>query len=461
MPRPHRVIIIGGGISGLATAYFLSQLSRFRQAPFEITILESQERLGGVIQTFPLGQGFRESAADAFYGGGASGASTLELCRKLGLETDLVEANPCFRRFFVLRNQKLFPAPSLSNLFSPQNTLRLLGSSYLSPNAKGRILLEPWIAARKKSEDESVAVFLRRRFGERFYQEMAEPLLQGVYMADPEKLSMQAVFPGLAAMEQTQGSLGAAFLKKILKNKKHSPSEFFTFKNGLETLLHALVKALPACEIRRNARVRECRREGSWGVCLENGETIQADALCLAMTTYQAAPLLERSLSELAQDLRSIRHFPITSVFLSFQTKDVLRLGLDFGFMVPFRPKEIFSSLKCLGQTPDKQSVCFRAFVAGDQAAQDDETMKRKMLESLSRNFKITAQPKMICVDQYPFALPLYEVGHGDRIAMIQKKLETQPGLYLTGNSFCGFGIADCVHRVRETAQRIHAALKN
>lgn len=448
----HSVVIVGGGISGLSAAFFLSRRASQEHLPLKITVLEASDRFGGVICTLTHENLRMEAGADAFYAGQEDAT---ELCHELGLQEDLIEASPCFRHFFSFKNKKFYPVPGLPGSWG--DVLRLLSNSRLRFSTKCRMLWEPFVPRRKEEGDESFASFIRRRLGPGFYRELAKPLVRDVYMMDPERLSMDAVFPRLRQAEKTYGSLAGSFLD--MKNKKTGKlsSEFFTLTQGLEGLTQALVRELKACELRRSMSVRQCAFHKGWEVFLENGEAIHADSLCLAMSACDAAKLLSGTAPDLSAGLSDIRYDSIAVVNLIYRSEDVPARDLDPGFLVSMEGKpDPFSSLKWIGRSADGKSLSVRAFLSKtmtpESFSENDETLKRKILTSLSDFLAIKAPPLFSEVKRYPSALPQYETGHLERVARIESMARRYPGLYLTGNGLRGFGITDCIRQAKTVA---------
>jgi len=467
----RHIVIIGGGISGLSTAFFLSRKTAQEHLPLKITVLEASDRFGGVLRTLTHESLSMEAGADAFYAGQND---TTDLCRELGLQEDLIEAAPCFRHFFYLKGKKPFSVPGFPD--SIWNAVRFLSDPRVSVPIKCRMLWEPFIPRRKEKGDESFANFIRRRLGQGFYEKVAKPLVQSVYMIDPEALSMEAMFPKLRQAESTHGSLTGSFLNKAIEKK---PAEFLTLKQGLEGLTQALVRELtgcedwpsrpreragtvdiPACEFRRSAPVRQCAYNAGWKISLEDGTVLCADSLCLAMNACDSAKLLSRAAPELSRELLTLRYDSIATMNLIYRSGDIPARELDPGFLVPMDGERYpFSSLKWLGKTADGKGFFLRVFLSGTMMpevfSEGDEALKQKILAFLNDFFDIRAQPLFIEVRRYPGALPQYETGHLERVARIEEKVRQYPGLYLTGNGFRGFGITDCIRQARVVAAEI------
>ena len=499
----RHAVIVGGGLSGLSSAFFLSQKASQEHLPLKITVLEASNRFGGVLRTLTH-EGLRmEAGADAFYAGLRKPAVKAEracrshwdsgqndatdLCRELGIEEEVVEAAPCFRRFFILKNKQCFPIPGLPDSFF--DAARFLTDPRLSFFAKCRMLQEPFIPRRKEKEDESLASFIRRRLGQDFYREAVKPLVQSVYMGDPETLSLRALFPRFEQAERIYGSLAGSFLKRAIEKKEESREEFFTLKHGLEGLIQALVRELESCEdrlsgprerartstceLRRLAPVRQCTYNAGWEISLKDGAVLRADILCLAMNACDSSKLLSTAAPELSRKLAGIRYDSIAAVNLIYKSDDMPTQGLVCedrpsrpseragsigipapGFMAPMDGERFpFSSLKWLGKSADEKYLSMRAFISEAMLPgvfyEDDETLKQKILTFLSDFFGIGAKPLFMDVNRYPGALPQYETGHLERVAEIEEKVLQYPGLYLTGNGFRGFGITDCIRQAK------------
>jgi oxygen-dependent protoporphyrinogen oxidase len=453
--KKHHIVIVGGGISGLSAAFFLSRKFLERSLPVRITILEAKDRFGGVLRSFAHEGLWVEAGADAFYAGrGETGG----LCRALGLEPELVEAPSCFRQFYFLKNKKYFPAPGLAG--SSAEAFLFLRSPALGWAAKCRILGEPFIPRRREAGDESLESFIRRRLGKSFYQEIAEPLIRGVYMADPSRLSLAATFPHLREAERTHGSLALSFIKKGPGKEKKKTDEFFTLKNGLESLARALVQNLKDCDLRFLTAARQCAYDREWELHLENGETLHADALCLAMNACGSAKLLQGAAPDLFRELSAIRYDSIATVSFAYRIEDVPDVCPKAGFLVPAPGVSCpFASLKWIGPSEDGKTFFLRAFLSDAMLPEfygaTDPVLEQAIRNSLKDFFGIQAAPRFLNVEHYPSVLPQYETGHSERVARIETMLRRHSGLYLTGNGFHGFGITDCVRGARNVADRI------
>jgi protoporphyrinogen/coproporphyrinogen III oxidase len=449
MNECYHAVIIGGGISGLSSAFFLSQRAFQEGLSLKITILEASDHFGGVLRTLSHEDLLMEAGADALY---VVQDDDVELFRELDLQEDVVAAAPCFQRFFYLKNKKFFPIQGFPK--SSATALGLLGNPRLSFLTKCRMLEEPFIRRRKEGGDESLANFIRRRLGHGFYQEVVKPLAQGVYMMDPEWLSVGALFPKLQQAEKIHGSLTGFFLARTNKKKKGSLTEFITLKHGLEGLAQAFERKLGGYELRRSAPVRSCSYDEGWKIFMENGNKLQADILGLAMNTCDASRLFFATVPELSRALSVVRYDSIVAVNLIYKFEDIPLRDMEPGFLVPADGgKYPFSSLKWLGRSGNGKYALMRAFLSDTLMPgtfhKDDETLRRELLSFLSVFFGVRTLPLFIDITRYPEALPQYEVGHLERVAEIEETSSQYPGLFITGNGFYGFGIMDCIRQAR------------
>ncbi len=459
MAGPH-VVIVGGGLSGLSTAYFLSRKFSERSLPVRITVLEATDRFGGVLRTLSYEEFRIEAGADAFYAGRGE---TLDLCRALGLEPELVRAPSCFRRFYLLKDKKYYSLPGFSGSFS--EVIISLKSPALGWGAKCRMLAEPFIPRRRGSGDESLGGFICRRLGRGFFQEIVEPLIRGVYMANPERLSLAAMFPRLREAERVYGSLAGSFIRKDLQKKRKAIGEFFTLKNGLESLVRALELHLKGCNLRASTAVRQCSYNQGWELCLGGGEKIGADVLCLAMNACDSAKLLLGAAPDLSRELGAIRYDSIATVNLIYRPEDLAAQDLDFGFLIPaYRGGVPFSSLKWLGKIPGGYGILLRGFISKTMMPEifnkSDVALKREIPDYLREFMGIQAVPRFSGVERYSSALPQYETGHLERVTRVEEMTRRYPGLYLAGNGFHGLGITDCIRSAQAVADSIAGSVQ-
>ncbi len=465
---PHRVVIIGGGISGLALAHRLSELRREHHLPLELTLLEAHERVGGVIETQQHDGWLLESGPDAFL---SEKPWAVDLCRRLGMTEQLIETQSSFRRSFVLLRGRLVQIPQGWYLIAPSRLSTLWRTPLLSVSGKLRMAMEPLIPSRRAADDESMASFLRRRVGQEALERIGQPMIGGIYTADPETLSLQATFPQFAQMERTHGSILRGLWAQRQQRGQATRaasgprySLFLTLRHGLQTLVDALVRAMmPSVSLRCRAVVAGISRTRTWTLTLEDGGTLEAETLCLALPAHRAATLLKEVTPPLAQMLAAIPYASVATVNMAFRAADVPRPLDGFGVVIPAIERRRIvgctcASLKFPGRAP-QGTVLLRAFVGGALDHQwyelDDQAMAQMVREELYLLFGIEHPPLLTSIRRFPQAMPQYLVGHLERLAAIETHAERTPGLYLTGNGYRGIGIPDCIHQAELTAQRI------
>jgi oxygen-dependent protoporphyrinogen oxidase len=458
-----RTVIIGGGIAGLATAYALHERG------CEFVLIESAPRWGGKIVTAQE-QGFTvEGGPDSFITQKAGG---LELCRKLGLEDQLVGSNSGeAAKTYIYSSGQLQAMPEGMMLMAPTMILPFLRSRLISWPGKLRMGLEIFIPRKHGNEDESLAGFVRRRLGNELLNKIAGPLMGGIHAADPERLSLRSTFPMFIEMERKHRSLTLGMMKRAkpvagqIPGAKR-PSMFMTLRGGLQQLSDALVARLPPESLRANCGVSAVRREGElYRVELSDGTSLLADDVVIATPSYVAAGLLRPIDAGLADQLSAIRYVSTATVSLGYKRSDVAHPLIGAGFIVPHSEgRKItacsWSSAKFNHRAPE-DSVLLRVFLGGAQsealAEQHEDELVRIAREELCIILGITATPVLVKAYRWHKANPQYDCGHEQRLIAIEQTLTRLPGLHVVGAAYRGAGIPDCIQSGTKAAQAIAA----
>jgi oxygen-dependent protoporphyrinogen oxidase len=453
-----RIVIIGGGSSGLAAAHRLIELGHQ-----QITLLEASARLGGTIRTQHRDGFLLECGPDSFI---SEKPEALALAKRLGLESRLIETNEQHRRSFIVRKGRLRPVPEGFQLLAPSRIWPFLTTDIFSLTGKIRMAADLFLPRRNSNgtEDESLASFVRRRLGPEALERMAQPMVGGIYTADPETLSLRATLPRFLDMERDHRSLILALLRQSYAQKSGTSgarySLFLSFDGGMEVIVKTLAGVIP--NVRLNTRIDVIHRSnGAWIIRTDAGESLEADAVCLAVPAYVAAKLLDNVNQRLASQLSAIKYASTATINFAYPRAAINHPLDGFGFVVPFIEKRsliacTFSSVKFPGRAPNDH-VLLRAFVGG--ALQPEmfalEDMGRRIEADLRELLQIHGEPLFIEVAKWERSMPQYQVGHLDRVTQIENELERMPGLTLAGNSYRGAGIPDCIRSGETAAEKI------
>ena len=459
---PH-IAIIGGGIAGLAAAHHLEELSRERELPLRFTLLEASGRLGGTIGTEHRDGFLLEHGPDSFI---SEKPWALALCRRMGLESELVGTQDQFRTTFVVRNGKLEPLPEGFMLLAPTRLGALARSRIFSWPGKLRMGLDLVLPRAQQQDDESLGSFVSRRLGREALERVAQPLIGGIYTADPNYLSLAATMPRFLQMERDHRSVIYALWQAGRKRPQNTKSAsgarwslFVTMQNGMQHMVDTLVGRLSLGEIRQNCGANAVQLQPSngqdqhWHVECQDGSSLQADGVVLATQAYQTARLIRSCDTQLADQLTNISYSSAATVSLAYRREDIPHALNGFGFVVPAIEKRsiiagTFSSIKYPGRAPEGH-ILLRVFVGGTLQAEmfnlDDEQMEQVVRQELAALLGVQTAPLFSRIARYPQSMPQYLVGHLNRIAEIEQRVATHPGLALAGNAYRGVGIADCV----------------
>jgi len=457
-PSADPVVIVGGGIAGLAAAYEL----HLRHVPF--VLLERATRLGGVIRTERVGGFTIDGGPDSLL---VQKPAAIDLCRALGLGDRLFPTTPP-RTAFIVRGGVLHPLPEASVLGIPTRLLPLATTRLFSTRGKLRMAMELALPPRPPSaerEDESIGSFMRRRFGDEAVTYLAEPLFAGIHSGDVERLSMAALFPRLLQAEQRYGSLIRAF--RAMRPRGDQQGAFRSLPGGLEEMVTRLVAALPAPALRTGATVDRLDGHGPFEVRLTSGERLSADLVVLAAPAHRVAAIVEPIDAELARLCAGIPYVSSATVALAY-AREAIRHPLEgSGFVVPAAEPgwRIMAASWVSSKWPQRApagSVLLRAFLGGARKpeilSEDDETLRRVAHDDLSKVLGIRGEPTLALIHRWPLANAQHEVGHRQRLRAVEARLAHLPGLHVTGSGFRGVGIPDCVADGRAVATTVAAA---
>ena len=466
--RKH-AIIIGGGITGLAACYRLQREATARDIPLDITLLEAGGRVGGVIQTEHRDGFLIEHGPDAFI---STKPAAKALCEEIGIADQFIGTNPKVRRSFVIRDGTLHPVPEGFYLMAPGSFKPFLKTPLFSWRGKLRMALDLFIPRRERDTDEAVAHFVRRRLGTEAFTRMAQPMIGGIYTSDAENLSLQATFPRFLEMEKAHGSI----IKALRAQKKQAAqtsrdtsgprySLFLSFKSGMQTLTDTLTQAV-SNSIKLNAKVEHIQQTSDgnrWHVSLANGETLNAELLCIALPAPHTAALIGDLSSPLTSKLNAIPYASSATVNLAFRREDITHPLDGMGFVVPATENLSligcsFSSIKFESRAP-ADHVLLRAFVGEPTSKKTEMELIELCQADLTPLLGLKDAPQFAIVSKHSQAMAQYQVGHQDVVSSIEQFTSELRGLALAGNGYHGVGIPDCIQSGEEAALTLLDAL--
>ena len=472
-PGARRVVVLGGGVTGLVACYRLLKASKAQNLSLDIHLIEASHRLGGVIETEFSDGVLMEKGPDCFL---TSKPEGIELCEELGLGEQLIGTNERHRRSFVLRGDELLPVPQGYYLLAPYQIGPFLMSPVFSPLGKLRMAMDVLLPGRRGDADESLADFVRRRFGREALERMAQPMVAGIYSADPESLSLKATMPQFHEIEREHRSLILGLRKRMQKRGTDEGVSasgpryglFVSFERGMGVLADALTEAIAEATVRTSCRAEALeRQEKGWRVHLQDGEGVDADAVCVTLPPSAAARMLEKAMPGISGELMSIPSGSLATLNLVYRAGQVANPLHAMGFVVPAIENKTllacsFSSTKFAGRAPEGK-VLIRAFAGGEAASRaglSDGDLTRELIGELRPILGITGEPETSIFYRYEESLPHYLVGHLDKVRRIENELEATPGLALAGNAYRGVGIPDCVKSANEAAEKISGDLR-
>jgi oxygen-dependent protoporphyrinogen oxidase len=471
--RP-RVVVIGGGISGLAAAFRLRELSDANGQDIDLKLLEAGPRLGGALKTIERDDFLIEGGADSFI---SEKVEAINLAARLGIAERLIETKSQNRRSFIVRNGKLRAVPEGFQLMAPSRLWPFVTTDIFSWRGKVRMGLEAFVPQRKLqngSDDESLADFVRRRLGREALERMAQPMIGGIYTANPETLSLRATLPRFLEMERKHGSVIRAMWRQRKQGRASGSgvsgarySLFLSFDRGMQVLVDEL-----AGRLKENAKTNQPVESLSyddfrkhWLIRLEDQSSIESDHVCVALPAYRAGSLLAKVDNELSHLLNKISFASTATINLAFRRSDIAHPLDGFGFVVPFIEKRSilacsFSSVKFPGRAP-ADHVLLRAFAGGalqpEMFELDDAELLRRTTADLRDLLGISQPPLFTIIERWRRSMPQYQVGHLVLMAQINARLKSWRGLQLAGNSYDGVGIPDCIRSGEHAAEALTA----
>ena len=446
-----RVVVVGGGIAGLAAARRFESLA----SDVEVLLVERDDVVGGKVRTEHVDGLVVEAAPDSFLSRKERGVG---LCQELGLGDELIGRRPEHHGSFVRRGRALHPLPEGLTGMIPTNIDDLEASALLSAAGKERFAAEPDVPAAAGDEDESIASFVSRRFGREAYDALVEPLMTGIYGGDGEQLSLRATFPQLRVLELEHRSL----LRGLSAPAASERPPFLSLRTGMGSLVTALVSGFARTELLLGrAAARVTRGAAGFEVELGDGEVVAADGAVIATPAFVAAELLAELDDDLAAAHAATPYSASVVVTLAFSRADVVPLD-GYGYVVPrIEATDVlactWTTQKWEGRAPDG-TVLLRVYLGRfggrDVTIAADEELVASALDELAL-LDVTADPTFTRIHRWPLGMPQYVLGHPERLARIDAALAEHPGLAVAGAAYRGVGIPDCIRSGEAAAESV------
>lgn len=445
------VVVIGAGVSGLATAYHLAQRGH------EVTLLERQTHTGGSAITERLGGFLMEHGPSTM---NAHIPAAGQMSSELGLDALRCDLGA------GVKNRYLVSAGKLSGI--PTGPLGFLTARYLSPLAKLRILADFFLPQKGGGADETVMDFCSRRFGKEFAQRIIDPMVAGIYGGRASELSVSAIFPKLVALEEKYGSVSLGAMHARREGGKMPGSRLFSWRGGIATLPRALAKDL-GTKIRTGVAVRRIS-PGPGGFTIDLGPRgrLQAKAVILATQAHVAAQLLDGIDPQAASAAGRIHAPPMAVVFLGYPRRQVAHPLDGLGFLTAeAENRKILGAQFCSTMFPDRAPeghIAVSAYIGGTRSPHLARLPGPDLIRLARSEFRdligAEGEPGIARIRHWPLGLPQYEIGHQDLAEVLQTTARRHEGLFLTGNYLAGPSVANCLHLAQETAQAVHGYLE-
>jgi oxygen-dependent protoporphyrinogen oxidase len=478
-PAKKHVVVVGAGIAGLSCAFRLKESPPFKDGQMSITVLEASSRVGGIIETIVDNDCLLESGPDSFI---TNKPYMVQLAERLGIGGSIIGTESDNRGAMVVSKGRLVKLPEGFSLLAPTKILPFLESPIMSWAGKMRVLMEPFLPVRSAKGDESLADFVRRRFGQELLTKIAQPMVGGIYVGDAEKLSASMAAERFVALEQTAGSVIGGLMRQ---DQSMSGNErgvryglFCSFDRGMKLVIETLMQKLDGIDIRLSAPVLGLSasnggadaspEQTNWTVRLSDSE-IEADHVVLAIPARPAARLLELSAPALSGHLAAIEAASSVVVNLVLDKKDISAQLDAFGVVVPeVEMKKLglsvialsFASNKFRDRAPHGKLV-LRAFLGGSKNSaildKSDEDLANLVIKDLRTllGYSAAARPQSVRVCRWPQSMPQFQVGHRELLSKIDLALTQYDGLGLAGASYRGVGLPECVNSGELCAEKI------
>lgn len=462
----EHIVVIGGGLSGLATAFNLKYLAQQNNRALHVSVIEKEPTVGGKIRSYSDNGYLCEWGPNGFL---TNKQHTQELCKKLAIYNDLLASNDNARKRFVYSKSKLHKLP--------HNQMEFLTNSLISLSGKLRIAGELFVSAKKDGIDETLADFTRRRLGREALDKLIGPMASGIFAGNPETMSLQACFPRINQLETEYGGLLKAMLKLTKQHAKAKKSGKVTsspagpggvltsFHDGIQVLTDSLYHAIGHDNVIRDKEVINVYPElhDKWRIQFASKEELVADKVVIATPAYIASSLVEKLSPQLSTKLAEIKYSPLAVICLGYALEQINHDVNGFGYLFANNEEQyvlgtLWDSSIFANRAADGK-VLLRSMLGGARNPEvlklSDEELLKTVQASLNKTMQINVEPEMSKIFRHPQAIPQYNVGHREIVSQLEAMVASYTGLYLTGNAYYGVGINDCTLAAEKVAQQV------
>ncbi|MCX8084116.1 MAG: protoporphyrinogen oxidase [Calditerrivibrio sp.] len=453
------IAVIGGGISGISTAFLLKKLKDTQGLDLNITLLEKNLRWGGSIETSREDGFIIEAGPNGFLD---SKPHTLELLNLAGLNPNIIRSNDLARKRYIMRNGTLHRLP--------ENPPMFFSSGLLSFGAKMRIISEFFIS-KKELEDETVADFARRRLGKEALEYLIGPMVSGIFAGDPEKMSLRSCFPVIRDLEINYGGLFKGMFKK--KGKKSGPAGpggiLTSYKNGLEQMIIDLLDQMMDINKLANCEACSITKEGKRYIISTTSGDLIADKVFINTPSYTTSKLIKGLDENIAISLEKITYAPAFVIGFVFKSED-LKDQLDgFGYLIPHSEKKrILGVLYDSSIFPDRTRNGYkiiRVIMGGDKnrwiIEKQDDDLIRMAYDDIKETLQIKNTPYRIKTFRWHKAIPQYYLGHHKVVEAVEEFCNKNPNIFIGGNILYGVGLNDCTRTSFMNVERLKKLLES
>lgn len=459
----QQVVIIGGGITGLTTAYYLQKHVREQQLPLEVKLVETSQRLGGKMQTYMKDGYVIERGPDSLL---ERKKSAVRLAQEVGMADNLV--NSATGKSYILVKDRLHSMPGGSIMGIPTEVGPFVTTGLFSLAGKIRAAADFILPRSTPVKDQSLGHFFRHRLGDEVVENLIEPLLSGIYAGDIDNMSLMSTFPQFYEAEQKYRSLVIG-MKKMAPPRPKNPQTnkkkgaFLAFTGGLQSFVDAIEAKLEPDSILKSCKVEKInKKEEGYDISLNDGEILRADSIVMAVPHQTVHAILPEY--KFFQDFKDVPSTSVATVALGFP-KEAIEKDIDgTGFVVSRNGDYTITACTWLHKkwphsTPDGK-VLLRCYVGrpGDEAVVDlsDDEIVKIVLDDLSKTMNINMKPELVVISRWKHAMPQYTVGHKERVERARKGLlEELPGVFMAGSSFNGLGVPDCIDQGEEAVDNV------